>query len=87
MLAWHYVVLVRNGRAVTVYLNGKPEPEIAGEVDVKSLPEQQLFFGGRHDHDSTLEGKLDDIAVYPRALTADEIAAHFRASGLTPPQF
>lgn len=86
MRAWHHVVLVRNGRTVTVYLNGKPEPEIAGEADVKPLPGRHLFFGGRHDRDSTLEGKLDDVAVYTRALTADEVAAHYRASGLTPPR-
>jgi hypothetical protein len=86
MRVWHHVVLVRNGRTVTVYLNGKPEPEIAGEADVKPLPERHLFFGGRHDRDSTLEGKLDDIAVYTRALTSDEVAGHYRASGLTPPR-
>lgn len=85
MRAWHHVVLVRNGRAVTVYLNGKPEPEIAGEADFKPLPGRHLFFGGRHDLDSTLEGKLDDIAVYTRALAVDEVAAHYRAAGLTPP--
>lgn len=83
--AWHHVVLVRDGRQVAVYLNGNPEPEIRGEVDVKSLSKPRLIFGGRHDTDSTLEGKLDDIAVYGRALTGAEVAAHYRASGLTPP--
>ena len=83
--AWHHVALVRNGREVSVYLNGNDEPEIRGEADVKPLAEPRLFFGGRHDLDSTLEGKLDDIAVYTRALPASEVAAHYRASGLTPP--
>lgn len=86
MRAWHHVVLVRNGRQVAVFLDGRAEPEIAGAADVKTVPGPRLFFGGRHDRDSTLEGKLDDIAVYARALTADEIAAHYRASGLTPPR-
>jgi hypothetical protein len=86
MRAWHHVALVRNGRQIAVFLNGRAEPEIVGEVDLKTMPGAQLFFGGRHDLDSTLEGKLDDIAVYTRALTADEIVAHYRASGLTPPR-
>jgi hypothetical protein len=84
--AWHHVALVRNGRQVAVFLNGRAEPEMAGEADLKTMLGARLFFGGRQDLDSTLEGKLDDIAVYTRALTADEIAAHYRASGLTPPR-
>ncbi len=86
MRAWHHVVLVRNGRHVAVFLNGRAEPEMAGEAETKTLPEPRLFFGGRHDRDSTLEGKLDDIAVYTRVLTGDEIAGHYRASGLIPPR-
>ena len=66
MRAWHHVVLVRNGRQVAVFLNGRAEPEIVGEADAKTVPGPRLFFGGRHDLDSTLEGKLDDIAVYTR---------------------
>ena len=84
--AWHHVALVRHDRQVTVYLNGQAEPEIVGQAERKAVPSARIFFGGRHDLDSTLEGKLDDIAVYTRALTADEIAAHYRASGLTPPR-
>jgi len=86
MRAWHHVTLVRDGRHVAVYLNGHDKPEIRGEADFKPLTAAQLFFGGRHDRDSTLEGKLDDIAVYRRALTVAEAAAHYRASGLTPPK-
>lgn len=86
MQAWHHVALVRNDRQVAVFLNGHAAPEIIGQADAKAVPRPRLFFGGRHDRDSTLEGKLDDIAIYTRALTADEIAAHYRASGLTPPR-
>ena len=44
---WYYVVLVRDGRKVTVYLNGNPQPEIAGEADA-APPDgiEQLFLGG-----------------------------------------
>lgn len=86
MRAWHHVALVRDGRQVRVFLNGREEPEICGEANCKPLAKPRLFFGGRHDRDSTLEGKLDDIAVYARPLTAAEVAAHYRASGLTPPR-
>lgn len=86
MQAWHHVVLVRDGRQIRVFLNGRETPEICGEAERQALASPQLFFGGRHDRDSTLEGKLDDIAVYARPLSAAEVAAHYRASGLTPPR-
>ncbi len=83
---WHHVAVVRDRRRVAVYVNGDPTPEIEGEAAVRVFERGRLFLGGRHDHQATWEGKLDDIAVYDRSLTNTEIAAHYRASGLTPPK-
>ena len=80
---WHHVVLVREGANVRVYLDGRPEPEIAGALTHTVPPgEQTIFVGGRSDGLFNFEGKLDEVAVYPRALTTDEIAVHYRASGI-----
>ena len=82
---WHHVVLVRAGRRVTVYLNGNPTPEIAGEADSTLAPEEKAFFvGGRSDNFANWEGKLDEVAVYDRALKPEEVVAHYRASGFPP---
>ena len=79
---WHHVVLVRAGRRVTVYLNGNPKPEISGEADRTFAPgESSLFLGGRCDNFANFEGKLDEAAVYGRALKPEEVAAHYQASG------
>jgi hypothetical protein len=69
---WHHVVLVRDGKSVAVYLDGKPE--IEGEADV-TMPkgEGTLFVGGRSDGFANFAGKIDEVAVYDRALTADEV--------------
>lgn len=84
--AWHHVVLVRDGTRVRVHLDGSPEPEIDGELPATwSASESTMFLGGRNDGMFSFEGKLDEIAVYPRALTAAEIQAHYAASGLRPP--
>ncbi|MES2707648.1 MAG: LamG domain-containing protein [Verrucomicrobiota bacterium] len=85
--AWHHVVLVREGVKVRVHLDGRPEPEISGEFAL-TVPTGAggVFFGGRSDGSCGLEGKLDEIAVYPRALSPEEIAAHHAAAGLTPPR-
>lgn len=84
--AWHQVVMVRDGHRVRVHLNGNPVPEIEGELP-STLPEgpSELFLGGRCDRFATLEGKVDEAAVYARALTSEEIASRYKISGQTPP--
>jgi hypothetical protein len=84
--AWHHVVLVRDGRKVRVHLDGRAEPEISAEFE-HTVPagEQTVFLGGRNDGLFGLEGRLDEVALYDRALTAEEIAAHYEASALAPP--
>jgi putative membrane-bound dehydrogenase-like protein len=84
--AWHHAVLVRDGAKVRVHLDGRAEPEMAGAF-AHTVPagDNSLFIGGRNDGLFNFEGKLDEVAVYPRALAAGEIAAHYQASALTPP--
>jgi hypothetical protein len=75
---WNHVVLVRDGRSVTVYLNGRPE--IRGE----SAPpgDGAIFVGGQESPANSLEGKIDEVAVYSRALKPDEVARRYRQSGM-----
>ncbi len=81
--AWHHLVLVREGGKVRVHLNGTVDPEISGTFD-HSAPngDWNVFVGGGSDGTFAFEGKLDEVAVYPRGLLTHEIAAHFQASGL-----
>lgn len=73
---WNHVVYVRDGEKVSIHLNGNPEPEIASQSSV-NFPNafDQFFFGGRSDGDSGWEGRLDEIAVFDRPLSVDEIHA------------
>ena len=67
-------MFVRDGETVRIYLNQDPKPEIETDSPA-SFPAgfDQLFFGGRCDNQSNWEGRLDEIAVFDRALSAAEI--------------
>ncbi len=78
---WHHVALVREARRVSAYLDGKLE--LAGDAK-ESAGGTTLFLGGRAEEGNTLEGKIDEAAVFNRALSAAEIAAQYQASGPPP---
>lgn len=78
---WHYVALIRDAEKVSVYLDGKLEIEGSIPSTVPAEP-HELFFAGRNDNFANFEGKLDEIAIYDRTLSADEIKSHFEAGGI-----
>lgn len=79
---WNHLVMARDGRRVAVYLNGKAEPEIAVETETASLASLTEFVvGGRNDSAATFEGRVDEVAVYDRVLSPDEVVAHYAAAG------
>jgi hypothetical protein len=62
--------MVREGGKAKIYLDGKLEIE----ATVKTAPiAEDLFIGGRNDNQANWEGRLDEVAVFDRALRAEEI--------------
>jgi len=83
--AWSHVALVRDGERVTVYLNGNMTPEICGKAAIGSPSTiNRVFIGGRNDGFASFEGKIDEVAIYGRALLAAEIAKHHALAGRPP---
>jgi hypothetical protein len=70
---WNHVILVRDRNDVRVYLNGQLEIATTAP-QLPDTPNQEWFFGGRCDNQANWEGRLDEIAVFDRVLTQDEIA-------------
>jgi len=76
---WHYLVVTVNGTTVTPYIDGAPRAFSAAlpspligttlPLEMGAIAWQSLF----------LNGGLDDIAIYPRALSPTEISTHYAA--------
>jgi hypothetical protein len=79
---WSHVVLVREQEMATIYLNGVQE--VTAELTATHGNTPDAFLGGRSDNFANLEGRLDEVAIFSRALSAAEVAEQFAASGIRP---
>jgi hypothetical protein len=77
--SWHHVALVRDGTDVTVYLDGRIQPEISGGT-APAPASDEVFIGGRSDDQFNFEGRIDEVAIYLRALSAEEVQKHYRVA-------
>ena len=72
---WNQLAFVRDGESVRIYLNGNPQPEIDVQAPAGfPIGFDQFFFGGRSDNVANWEGRLDEIAIFDRALPVAEVA-------------
>ena len=69
---WRHVVYVRDGDKVYVYLGGKLELETKSPAEFPAGFDT-VFVGGRSDRQFNWEGRLDEVAMFDRALTAEEV--------------
>ena len=73
---WNHVVLIRDGRHVRIHLNGDKTPQIDQQIEAPTASHfLDFFFGGRCDNSANWEGRLDEIAVFDRAITPAEVRA------------
>lgn len=77
---WYYVAGVRGSNYLQLYVNGKLEAQtnISFPQDYGNKP---LYFGtsGDPNYDCKMGGLLDEVSLYNRALTSNEIAAIYAA--------
>ena len=68
---WHQVTITRADRRVRVYLDGSAVPEIDAQIKPKGRS-QRLLIGSDGDPETTFDGKIDEVAVFDRALAAGD---------------
>jgi hypothetical protein len=79
---WHHVVAQRNGDQMELYVNGVLGPSMT--LDPNRPARSCYLVVGRRTTDAhdprdvrSFVGRLDELALYDRALTAGEIEAHY----------
>ncbi len=72
---WHHMALVRSATSVRVYLDGRLE--IKGDVPMGRNPGEDISVGGRADDVLNFAGKIDEVSLYGRLLSPNEIARRF----------
>jgi hypothetical protein len=76
---WHHLAVARRREHVDVYLDGHAQPEISGALGSEPARGRIAFlFGGASDGSADFEGKIDEVALYDRALSVQELAGHLR---------
>lgn len=66
--AWHHVVLVREGAQIRLYVDGEEDGTAAAAQTVELGSRGPLRLGGGTTPDSSIAGRLDEIALHNRAL-------------------
>lgn len=79
---WYHVVATHDGESLRLYLDGA----LVGAIDeAYELPEAgPIRVGYREGDERHLVGALDEVAIYPRALTPEEIRSHATTGHLGP---
>ncbi|MAQ16691.1 MAG: hypothetical protein CMN30_18090 [Sandaracinus sp.] len=72
---WYHVVATYDGSTGRLYLDGSTVGEpIEGSFEPQTTGE--LFVGLRMDDERSVQGSVDEVAVYDRVLSSGEIRAH-----------
>jgi len=84
---WHYVALVADRRNATmIYIDGVLDAEGIGSDATDVNTESPLYIGKSHQDGSDprrfLEGLIDEVSIYNRALSINEIEQNMVALGI-----
>lgn len=77
---WHHVALVRDADDLILYVDG--EARVQGSATSLSSTTGPFYLGANKSCNAILDGKLDDVAVFSRALSADEVRDHYLRGAL-----
>jgi hypothetical protein len=77
---WYYVVGTFDGTTIKCYLDGalKDTNQISGIIPSKIQPSDAKLLIGEEGWHNMFKGTIDNVRIYRRALTAQEIMLHYK---------
>jgi len=77
---WHHVAVTKAGSAAVFYIDGVPEPVPSYDHPLPYTFDTSAAIGSRGDaRGGSFFGLIDEVAVFNRAVTTDELAAIYAA--------
>jgi len=70
---WYHVAVVWDGTNVITYIDGSQSGTPVPQTIVPANPSTNLLIGTNNAGNYNFNGKIDDVRIYDRALTADQI--------------
>jgi hypothetical protein len=77
--SWNHVVITYDGALVSAYLNGT---YIGNSNKTLNTLDNLVRIGGRSNNTAYLDGKIDDVGIWNRALTQVEISSLYNSQSL-----
>jgi uncharacterized delta-60 repeat protein len=79
--AWNHIAVVLNGTAVTLYMNGQAVSGTLSANIVPAIQSMNLAIGATDYYPGRIfYGMIDNVRIYNRELTTDEIASRYAAT-------
>ncbi|MFQ6611132.1 MAG: LamG-like jellyroll fold domain-containing protein, partial [Fidelibacterota bacterium] len=78
---WHHLVSIYDGNNSKIYLNGALEDEIELLSGINNTGGEEIYIGRYALNSNYIQGVLDDIKIYNRALSATEIDSLYHLNG------
>ena len=83
--AWHHIAATYDGIRMRIYQNGNEVASVPKNGSVFQAPSVQAYIAANPGaSDQVFDGRIDDVKVFGRALTRDEIAVEMTRSASVP---
>lgn len=76
---WHHLVVTKNGATIKLYIDTVEDTSATITNQTCSVTATALFIGSSRNSDDFANGNLTEVAIYPTALTAARVLAHYNA--------
>lgn len=82
--SWYQVAATFDGQTMRLYLNGAEIASRAQQGPTDVAPTKSLYLGSDQGTGNFFAGRLDEAALYDRALSAQTVQAHYQAGRANP---